>query len=73
MPTSASEKLPRLLTVRELSQTLGVPKWRIYELLAQGKGPPHLRIGRTYRVAEDAVALWIQEQQSITTHEEEHV
>lgn len=57
-----SVKVPKLLTVRQLAAATGIPKWRIHELCAQGKGPPHLRVGKTYRFAEDAVVEWIKEQ-----------
>lgn len=58
----ASEGLPRLLTVRELSAALGVARWRIHELCAKGQGPPFMRVGKTYRFPEDRVAQWIAEQ-----------
>lgn len=49
----------RLLTVRELADATGIPKWRLYEMLAQGKAPPHLRISRTIRFPADDVVRWI--------------
>ena len=57
-------KVPKLLTTRELAAATGLPRWRIHELVAQRKGPPHLRVGRTLRFAEDAVVRWIEAQQS---------
>jgi excisionase family DNA binding protein len=51
--------VPRLLTTKELSAALGIPRWRLFELIAKGEGPPHMRIGRTYRFAEDQVVRWI--------------
>jgi len=58
-------RIPELLTVRELAAATGIPRWRIHELCAQKKGPPFLRIGKTFRFAEDAVAKGIQEQSNI--------
>ena len=57
-------RVPKLLTVRELSQATGIPTWRLYELVAQGKAPPHLRIGKTFRFPEDGVVKWIHDQTS---------
>lgn len=53
--------LPKLLTVKELGAQLGLQAWRVYELCARGEGPPHLRIGKTLRFSEPAVAAWIAE------------
>ena len=55
-------RVPRLLTTRQLAELTGLPRWRVFELIAQGKAPPHLRIGKTYRFPADAVADWIREQ-----------
>lgn len=55
---SSEVRIPKLLTVPQLSERTGLAPWRIYELCAQGK-LPHLRIGKTYRFAEDVVVQWI--------------
>ena len=55
-------RVPRLLCVRELVEITGIQRFRWYELFEQGKGPPHLRIGKTIRVPEDALVKWIEEQ-----------
>lgn len=54
--------VPRLLTTKELSDATGLPRWRIFELIAEDKAPRHMRIGKTYRFPEDSVVLWIDEQ-----------
>ena len=54
--------IPRLLTTKQLAEMTGIPRWRVFELVAQGKGPPHLRIGKTYRFPADQVCAWIREQ-----------
>jgi predicted DNA-binding transcriptional regulator AlpA len=59
---SSDVKVPRLLTAREVEKIAGIPRWRLYELIKRGEGPPHLRLGNTIRVPEDGLARWIQEQ-----------
>lgn len=63
---SSELKVPRLLTAKELADTLNVPLWRIYELVNDGKAPPSMRIGKTIRFPEDGVVQWIHEQPSNT-------
>ncbi len=55
-------KVPRLLRLKEVEKLTGLERWRLYELFAAGKGPPHLRVGKVIRVPEDALAKWIEEQ-----------
>jgi excisionase family DNA binding protein len=52
----------RTLTVEELSQATGIQAWRIYEMLKQGKAPPHFRVGCTYRFPIHGVRNWLMEQ-----------
>ena len=54
-------RVPKLLSVRELSQLTGIQRWRLYELIARGEGPPTMRIGKTIRVPADALVRWIEE------------
>ena len=63
-------KVPRLLTIKEVSEQTGIGRWRLYELLASGD-LPHLRIGKTFRVPEDALVKWIEQQTSATRGEKE--
>lgn len=63
-------RIPKLLRVRELATLTGLPRWRIYEMIEQGKAPPFLRIGSTFRFSEDAVVQWIAEQSTATKKEE---
>lgn len=58
-------KLPRLLRVREVERLVGIESWRLYELIARGQGPDHLRIGQTIRVSEHALVRWIAEREEI--------
>jgi excisionase family DNA binding protein len=53
-----------LLRVKEVAALTGIEVWRLYDLIAQGAGPRHMRIGRTIRVSEAALARWIEEQHS---------
>jgi excisionase family DNA binding protein len=55
--------VPRLLTVAQVARLTGVQRWRIYELISRGQGPPVLRLGRTIRVSEAALLRWIEEQE----------
>jgi excisionase family DNA binding protein len=57
--TEAAVRVPRLLTTRELADLTGLPYFTVMRLLAEGKGPPSVRIGWAYRFAEDAVLEWI--------------
>ena len=57
--------VPRLLRVSQVAEQTGLEKWRIYQLLKAGQGPPFLRIGRTIRVSEPALVRWIQEREQM--------
>jgi hypothetical protein len=48
----------RSLTMEELSKVTTLPTWRIRELVKQGKGPPHFRVGTTYRFPVTAGRKW---------------
>lgn len=61
---SSGGGIPRLLTARELAAATGLPRWRIHELVAQGKGPKHMRVGRTLRFSEPDVLAWIADETS---------
>jgi len=62
-------QVPKLLRVSEVSKITGLQSWRLYSLLKKGEGPPFLRIGRTLRIPEDALARWIEEQTTINEEE----
>jgi predicted DNA-binding transcriptional regulator AlpA len=55
-------KVPKLLTVRQLSEATGLAQWRIYAMVARGEAPPHMRVGQTLRFPEDGVVHFIREQ-----------
>lgn len=63
--------VPRLLRVREAAKLTGIERWRFYEMLKRGDGPPFMRIGRTIRISEIALAQWIEEQHAASATEEE--
>jgi predicted DNA-binding transcriptional regulator AlpA len=46
----------RTLTLEELVAETGIQAWRIRELIKEGKGPPHFRLGRRYRFPLSKVA-----------------
>jgi excisionase family DNA binding protein len=60
-----SEEL-RSLTMEELSKVTTLPTWRLREMVKQGKGPPHFRVGTTYRFPVTAVRKWYAAQTSST-------
>ncbi len=61
MTTEGPEPVTRLLTPRELSERLGLPRWRILALVRSGS-LPHFKIGRLYHYEADQIARWIEEQ-----------
>jgi excisionase family DNA binding protein len=54
----------RTLTLEQLEAETGIQAWRIRELIKQGKGPPHFRLGRRYRFKRSGVKQWLDEQTS---------
>lgn len=55
--------LPRLLSVRAVSEATTVPKSTLYDLIAEGKLPA-VRIGRAVRVDERDVLKWIESEKA---------
>lgn len=51
----------RSLNMEELSKVSGLPTWRLRELVKGGKGPPHFRVGTTYRFPVSGVRKWFAE------------
>lgn len=58
-PTSG---LPRLLTIQELSDYLGVPVKTLYYWRAQRVGPRAVMVGRALRYPESTIVAWLAEQ-----------
>jgi excisionase family DNA binding protein len=52
----------RTLSVRQLAVSMGLPTWRIYEMIALDAAPPFMRIGKTYRFRVREVDEWMQQQ-----------
>lgn len=65
--------VPRLLRVREVARLTGIERWRLYEMIARGQGPPHMRIGRTIRVSEAALVEWIERRHEVACETKERV
>jgi len=63
--------VPKLLRVREVAEQTGLQRWRIYQLIKCGQGPKHMKIGKTIRISEHALAQWIEEQHAASATEEE--
>ena len=59
-------KVPRLLRLKEVEKLTGLERWRLYQLFAEGKGPPHLRVGKVIRVPADGLVKWIEQQTNPT-------
>ena len=66
-------KVPRLLTLKQVEELTGIKRWRVYELIKQGRGLKHIRIGKTIRISETALAEFItkEEQSNRSSTEEE--
>jgi excisionase family DNA binding protein len=56
------------LTLREASRVTGLARWRLYDLCSR-RQIPFMRIGRTLRFSEAALAEWIAEQHQAPTAE----
>ena len=52
----------RTLSVRQLAVSMGIPTWRIYEMINAGAAPPFLKIGRTFRFRVTDVDEWLSQQ-----------
>lgn len=44
-------------------QYLGTKPWRVYEMVKDGKAPPHFRVGKTLRFRVAAIEKWMEEQE----------
>jgi predicted DNA-binding transcriptional regulator AlpA len=64
----ADEEKLVLLTAKQLAKLTGLAYWRVLQLVAAGKAPPHMRVGNTLRFPQDAAVGWIREQS--TNHKE---
>ena len=51
--------LPKLVTADEVSESLGLSRWRVYELAREGI-IPHVRIGRSMRFDEAKIRAWLE-------------
>lgn len=52
----------RTLTVKQLAAETGIHPWRLRELVKDGGGPPHFRVGRVFRFRVCDVETWMQQQ-----------
>ncbi|WP_201360924.1 helix-turn-helix transcriptional regulator [Dictyobacter formicarum] len=53
-----------LITIPQAAQSLGISRAKLYLLLAQQKGPPVIRFGRSVRISIDSLQQWIKEQET---------
>jgi excisionase family DNA binding protein len=52
----------RTLTTHEVSLATGIKRWRVLQLIAEGKGPRHFRVGKTIRVRVKDLESWLEAQ-----------
>lgn len=52
-------RLPRLLSVRAVSEATTLPASTLYDAIAKGEIPA-VRLGRSVRIAEDDLVRWIE-------------
>ncbi|GER89010.1 hypothetical protein KDW_31720 [Dictyobacter vulcani] len=65
MPSAQAPEVPRLLlTIPQAAQSLGLSRAKLYLLLAQQKGPPVIRFGRSVRISINSLQKWITEQEN---------
>ena len=64
-------RVPRLLRLKEVEELTGIERWRLYDLIQRGEGPAHMRIGKTIRVSDVALARWIAKREAQTHKDEE--
>ena len=60
--TTADAGLERLLTVRELSDYLGIPVATLYDWRVDHRGPKAVKLGHALRYPAGAVRAWLAEQ-----------
>lgn len=51
---------PRLLTVRDVAEILGVPVSTVHYWANHGEGPPSFKVGKHRRFDAVAVASWLE-------------
>ncbi|GER86308.1 hypothetical protein KDW_04700 [Dictyobacter vulcani] len=65
MSSAQAPEVPQLLlTIPQAAQSLGLSRAKLYLLLAQQKGPPVIRFGRSVRISIDSLQKWITEQEN---------
>ena len=64
MRRKVCNRLPRLVSAREISEQTGLPRSTIYERFADGSIPV-IVIGRSKRAVEEDVAHWIESRKEV--------
>ncbi len=49
----------KFFTVAEAAREVNVPRWRLYHMISEGRGPRVVRWGRAIRITEAALAEWV--------------
>jgi predicted DNA-binding transcriptional regulator AlpA len=66
---SRSARIERLLTPRDAATILRLsPSW-LAKARMRGDGPPYVKLGRSIRYSEGALAQWMKSRQRLSTSE----
>lgn len=62
MPPESKDIPPRLLlTIPQAASRLNISRAMLYSLIAKGKGPPVIHLGRAVRVPYASLRKWVEE------------
>jgi excisionase family DNA binding protein len=59
MKPESSETLETYLTYQQIAHRLNIPLRTLYLYNKEGKAPATVKVGRHFRVSEEALAVWI--------------
>lgn len=71
MTTEHERPRLRYLTVAEVAETMRVSKMTVYRLTKSGELPA-VRVGRSYRVPEDALEAYLARSMTVESDERKH-
>lgn len=58
-PKELSQRL--LLTIPQAARSLNISRAMLYSLIARGKGPPVVHLGRAVRISVTSLRKWVDE------------
>jgi excisionase family DNA binding protein len=59
MINELSEPMSKYLTYPQIAELLNIPLRTLYLYKKEGKAPTTVKVGRHFRVSEEALAVWI--------------